>query len=792
MNQRQSSGKKFALLVAVSDCGAGFKPLQCPKNGVAALRELLINPKIGGFESDQVTSLVNPNVSEMRSQVSAVFSNRSAQDLVLFYYTGHGVTDEFGNFFFTTSESCKFENGTLNRGTTVEASFVLSEMGSSYSRRQVAILDSCFSGAFPDGMMAMDDQTVDVARQLGGEGRAVLTAATSTQYALEQEGEALSVYTRYLVEGLKTGAAVAQQDTVIRAGALHKYVETKLKTAAAAMSPQIYAARDGREIVIANAVIDNELRYRQLVQQNLRQDGQLSVTGRRICRRKALEWRLALTPERAQQIEAELTQPYRERQANLREFREAYQDAIEAESPLTEHTIEELRDYQRMLNLLDEDIPEIAKVLKQPPVQPVHPAPVPAPTPPKASVNASPSPAPDASPKSSPKPAVSTPSPTPVVRPANLSPRPERQPAASPQSVLHARRNFLRFLGLGGMGVALAAVARECWPTESVEQPVVAESPPRPTAKPEVETAPEPEPEPTLPPELEPEPEPEPPAPTGPNGIPLSPLTMTAVKVNDRGEQVDEYDVQVQVYDEDLGDGVSLRMVEIPGGSYTQGSPSDEPRRDSDEGPQRMVTVPRFFMGMFQITQAQYAAVMGENPSRFRGDNRPVEQVSWNNAKTFCDRLSDRTGRRYFLPTEAEWEYACRAGTTTPFHFGSTLSDDIANYQATETYGNGREGTYRQETTDVGSFPANDFGLYDMHGNVWEWCADHYRENYDGVPADGSPYLTNDNSARRVLRGGSWAIHPRGCRSANRLMYSSGIRGDYDGFRVVVSTLREV
>ena len=734
---------------------------------MAELRELLINPKIGGFESDHVTCLVNPNVSEMRSAVSAVFSNRSAQDLVLFYYTGHGVTDEFGNFFFTTSESSKFENGTLNRGTTVEASFVLNEMGSSYSRRQVAILDSCFSGAFPDGVMAMDDQTVDVERQLGGEGRAVLTAATSTQYALEQEGEALSVYTRYLVEGLKTGAAVAESDAVIRAGSLYDYVRTKLKTAAAAMSPQIYAARDGREIVIAQAVMDNELRYRQLVQQNLRQDGQLSVTGRRICRRKALEWQLGLAPERAQQIEAELTQPYRERQANLREFREAYQDAIAVESPLTEHTIEELRNYQRMLNLLDEDIPEIAKVLKQPPVQPVHPVTVPAPTPPKMPVNTPPSPVPDSSPKSSAEP-TSTPT------PASPDPHSEPQPADPSRPVNHTRRNVLCLLGLGGIGAVIKVVA----------QPVVAEEPELPPNPPTLTGSGV---EPELPPETTPTPEPKLPAPTSPHSIPLSSLTVTTVQVNDQGDVVDEYPVQVQVYDEALGDGVSLRMVEIPGGSYTQGSPKYG-GWFNDEGPQRTVTVPRFFMGMFQVTQAQYAAIMGENPSSFSGNDRPVENVSWNDAKTFCDRLSDRSGRRYFLPTEAEWEYACRAGTTTPFHFGPTLSDAVANYNANYTYGNGRAGTYRQETTNVGSFPANDFGLYDMHGNVWEWCADHYRENYDGVPTDGSPYLTNNNSASRLLRGGSWNYNPRLCRSANRFGFNPDYRYYDFGFRVVVSS----
>ncbi|MBF2089381.1 MAG: SUMF1/EgtB/PvdO family nonheme iron enzyme [Synechococcales cyanobacterium K44_A2020_017] len=672
MNQDQSSGRKFALLIAVSDCGAGFKPLHCPKNGVAELRELLINPKIGGFGPDQVTCLVNPNVSEMRSHVSAVFSNCSAQDLVLFYYTGHGVTDEFGNFFFTTSETCKFVNGALNRGTAVEAGFVLNEMGTCYSRRQVAILDSCFSGAFPDGMMAMDDQTVDVARQLGGEGRAVLTAATSTQYALEQEGEALSVYTRYLVEGLKTGAAVSEQDTVIRVGALHRYVQTKLKTAAAAMSPQIYAARDGQDIIIANAVIDNELRYRQLVQKYLRDDGRMSPTSRRIFGQRAKEWRI--TAELAQHIEAEVTQPYRERQANLKEFQDAYQEAIEFENPLTEHTIKELRDYQRMLNLRDEDIPEIANVLKQPAVT---------------------------------------------------------------------------------MSATVAAP-----PIAQLEQK------------------------------------------TGPGGIPLQEVTLDqpTLRVDDEGNIIEQHQVQVTQFVEDLG-GVPLVMVEIPGGEFWMGQTEDErqmllaevgqetyDKYFGRELPRHQVKVPCFFMGMFPVTQAQYEAVIGSNPSHFKGSDRPVENVSWNEAKTFCDRLSERTGRRYFLPTEAEWEYACRANMTTPFYFGNTLSTEIANYDGNYTYGNGTKGKYRKETTPAGQFPPNAFGLYDMHGNVWEWCADHYRETYDGVPTDGSPYLTNDDSAFRMLRGGSWLSDPWYCRSANRGRGNPVSRSNYCGFRVVVSS----
>lgn len=295
--------------------------------------------------------------------------------------------------------------------------------------------------------------------------------------------------------------------------------------------------------------------------------------------------------------------------------------------------------------------------------------------------------------------------------------------------------------------------------------------------------------------------EPNLPTPNGTEDISLSSLTVTTARVNDQGEVIEERPVQVQVYDEDLGSGVSLRMVEIPRGSYEQGQTETERQelirqvgQDDyeqffvNELPRRTVTVPRFFMGMFQVTQAQYAAIMGENPSYFSGNDRPVEQVSWNDAKTFCDRLSDRTGRRYFLPTEAEWEYACRAGTTTPFHFGPTLSDVVANYNATFTYGSGRAGTIREATTTVGSFPANDFGLYDMHGNVWEWCADHYRENYDGVPTDGSPYLTNDNAALRVLRGGCWYATPGDCRSAVRNWFNPGDRNNDVGFRVVVSS----
>jgi formylglycine-generating enzyme required for sulfatase activity len=236
---------------------------------------------------------------------------------------------------------------------------------------------------------------------------------------------------------------------------------------------------------------------------------------------------------------------------------------------------------------------------------------------------------------------------------------------------------------------------------------------------------------------------------------------------------------------ENIGNGVSLEMVKIPGGRFLMGSPETEAKRDDDEGPQHYVNVPEFFMGKYPVTQAQWQAVMGNNPSYFKGKNRPVEKVSWNEATKFCQKLSKKTGRDYRLPSEAEWEYACRAGTKTPFYFGETITPELVNYHGNKTYGNGPEGKYRRETTDVGIFPPNSFGLYDMHGNVYEWCADEWHKNYDGAPTDGSVWLDGDKQ-RSPLRGGSWFKYPNLCRSAFRYSYAwRDYHFNVIGFRLV-------
>ena len=165
-------------------------------------------------------------------------------------------------------------------------------------------------------------------------------------------------------------------------------------------------------------------------------------------------------------------------------------------------------------------------------------------------------------------------------------------------------------------------------------------------------------------------------------------------------------------------------------------------------------------------------------------DRHPVEQVSWYDAVEFCQRLSQHTGKEYRLPSEAEWEYACRARTTTPFHFGETITTDLANYHGNYTYANEPTGKYREQTTPVGHFPPNGFGLYDMHGNVWEWCEDDRHDNYEGAPNDGTAWLTKQSSPK-VIRGGSWDYFPDLCRSASRNDSPRVARIDIFGFRVV-------
>jgi formylglycine-generating enzyme required for sulfatase activity len=267
---------------------------------------------------------------------------------------------------------------------------------------------------------------------------------------------------------------------------------------------------------------------------------------------------------------------------------------------------------------------------------------------------------------------------------------------------------------------------------------------------------------------------------------PAKTFEFNVVKINACGRVISNTRQQAKYLVEDLGNGVTLEMVSIPAGAFLMGSPNNEAGREDREGPQHRVTLSTFWMSKFQITQAQWQAIMGTNPSSFKGSLQlPVESVSWDEANTFCLKLSLKTGKTYRLPSEAEWEYACRAGTTTPFYFGETITPELVNYDGNYNYAAGPKGVYREKTTPVGSFPPNDFGLFDMHGNVWEWCADVWHDNYHGAPTDGSVWETGGDHSYRLLRGGSWYAYAVWCRAAHRHVGTPDSRDDSIGLRVV-------
>ena len=297
-----------------------------------------------------------------------------------------------------------------------------------------------------------------------------------------------------------------------------------------------------------------------------------------------------------------------------------------------------------------------------------------------------------------------------------------------------------------------------------------------------------------------PEPPPKPKLPT---------FAFEVVTVDVTGQEIARKPGSATYFKEDLGDGVTLDMVKIPGGSFKMGAAkkgflgSKEEGASDNEFPQHEVNVKEFWMGKFAVTQVQWKKIaswdqvnieLNPDPSNFKGANLPVESVSWHQAKEFCDRLSrlsEKTGKTYDLPTEAQWEYACRAGTTTPFHFGETITTYLANFDGDYIYGKASKGKYWATTIAVDSFTPNAFGLYNTHGNVSEWCLDPWHDNYDGAPTHGSVWNASNDSGSdfRLIRGGSCSDDPLDCRSADRNYYNPAGRYYFIGFRIVCSSL---
>ncbi|MGF1936657.1 MAG: caspase, EACC1-associated type [Nostoc sp. ChiQUE02] len=1009
---------KVALLIGVSEYEPGLNPLPSAVRDVEAVYGVLLHPEMGGFAASDITLLKNPERQVVEMAIETLFSGRYKDDLLLLYFSGHGIKDDRGRLYLATRNTSKTQQGELIRSTSVSANFIHDRMSESRSRRQVVILDSCFSGAFAEGMSAKDDGTIDIREQLGGEGRAVLTSSTSTQYSFEQEGQDLSIYTRFLIEGIKSGEADRDQDEFISIDELHEYASQKVRELQPAMKPEIYAIREGFKIRLAKvAPGDPRQRYRKEVARFIHR-GEISFVGRRTL--DVLRTRLGLETTEAKAVEDEVLEPYRNEfrdklqqyqqvftdllerdetitdsdrhdlqnlqqilglrnedtmpieaqvtvrfkthQQNLQTYQQAFTTALrqefplsaasrdrlrqtqqqlelanedtaaiesqitaevevyhqklqdyqrlfftttQQEYPLSEATRNDLRQQQQRLGLTDVDIAPIeAQITTQiegyhQKLQQYEQAFV------KATqrkhypdelmqkqlqqtwqtlglsegdvgaierrINAEiethqgnlrqyEQEFTEAIQQEYPLSAFKRSQLTQRHQALNLtaedvtaienpiiaaieehqqklqqyeqvfresmqfeyplsdvtreelkrfqrilelndaeiasleaiiiqqsseaenrkqqqrirqkeaekqqealrlkqqqemeyrqelikSPIQQSSPTQPTQRIQEpiTRQKFLKWAGLGGLGLVTAVVSREILKGQSSKY---------------------------IP-------------------VKLETFKFETVTVDEKGQVIKRDPTkQAKFFKEDLGNGITLEMVEILAGSFKMGSPPGETGQTKYEEPQHAVNVPAFFIGKFAVTQEQYQQIMGSNPSNFKGAKRPVETVSWNDAVEFCKKLSQKTGREYRLPSEAEWEYACRAGRTTPFHFGETITTELANYNGNSTYASAPKGKYRQQTTEVGSFPANAFGLCDMHGNVWEWCQDTWHDSYKEAPTDGSAWIDNDNKYQ-VLRGGSWFNTPGSCRSASRVNYYSrdNLIGNI-GFRIVCAAGR--
>ncbi|WP_179228522.1 caspase, EACC1-associated type [Leptolyngbya ohadii] len=348
---------KIALLIGVSEYGEGLARLPGTQGDLQLMQRVLENSQVCGF--DQVQVLSNPDRTEMESAIETLLTeNRSADDLILLYFAGHGVRDDNGTLYFATSITETNSEGRIRTSKAVPASAVQGYMSRSRSRRQILILDCCFSGAFANDMTARKAEVipVDVNLQLGGEGRAVLTS--STHFAYEKDGT--GIYTRYLVEGLETGAADRNGDGQITVDELHEYAREKVREAAPSMQPEIYAAREGYKIFIARALQDDpRLTYRKEFDELAkRRQGSLSPANQRQLNHRRQE--LGLTHEEAQQIAKEVLQPYREYRKEYRrrlgEFEQAIKETLEFDPQFSANSQDDLRGLQRALKLRDEDI----------------------------------------------------------------------------------------------------------------------------------------------------------------------------------------------------------------------------------------------------------------------------------------------------------------------------------------------------------------------------------------------------------------------------------------------------
>lgn len=351
---------KFALLIGVSEYEPGLNALPAAVQDVEAMRRVLVDSEMGGFADDDITVLKNPEPQKVRNEIYNLFANRKKDDLVLFYFSGHGIKDEKGKLYLSTCATRK-DNGKLVKPSSIAASVLHESINDSRSQRQVIILDCCFSGAIATGMTAKDDGSIDLEEQLGGTGRAILTSSSSTQYSFEQEGSELSLYTRYLVEGIKTGAADTDGDGQISIDELHEYASQKVQEASPAMTPKFYPMEEGYKILLAKSHQDDpKLQYRQEVERRAKEThGAFSISALRILELKRNE--LKLSVEEATVIKDEVLKPYREYEHKCYEYEQTLIKQADKQFPFNEIIQKDIKDLQRYLGLRNEDVADIDK-----------------------------------------------------------------------------------------------------------------------------------------------------------------------------------------------------------------------------------------------------------------------------------------------------------------------------------------------------------------------------------------------------------------------------------------------
>jgi len=348
---------KVALLIGVSEYEVGLNPLPAAVKDVVALERILKDSEMGDF--DEVKILTNPEPQAMQYEVETLFTSCSRDDFVLLFFSGHGIKDEANNLYFATRITKKLPKGNLIKSTAVPAKFIHDVMNGSRAKRQAIILDCCFSGAFDPSLQSKgDDGSVDLQGQLGSEGRVVLTSSSSTQYSFEQQGSDLSLYTRYLIEGIETGAGDRNEDGKISMLELHDYATSRVQETAPSMTPKLITLKDlGFDLVLAKAkVTDPKLRYRRQVEKYSSR-GAISSIGRTILDK--LQTQLGLSSLNALKIETEVLRPYQERLDNIKLYQDEFAKAVKHEYPLSSHILSELEEFLKILGLRREDIDSV-------------------------------------------------------------------------------------------------------------------------------------------------------------------------------------------------------------------------------------------------------------------------------------------------------------------------------------------------------------------------------------------------------------------------------------------------